>query len=66
MLRLKIERISPDQAIIDLKALDALVNTAKKVAEIEITEVINVDQEFAEIVQGIIDENRSLLKRLAE
>ena len=66
MLRLKIERISHDQAIIDLEALDALVNTAKKVAEIEITEVINVDQEFAEIVQGIIDENRSLLKRLAE
>jgi len=66
MLRLKIERISHDQAIIALEALEALVNAAKKVEEIEIAEVINVAPEFAEIVQGIIDENRSLLKRLAE
>ncbi len=66
MLRLKIERVSHDQAIIALEALEALVNAAKKVEEIEIAEVINVAPEFAEIVQGIIDENRLLLKRLAE
>ena len=66
MLRLKIERVSHDQAIIALEALEALVNAAKKVEEIEIAEVTNVAPEFAEIVQGIIDENRLLLKRLAE
>jgi hypothetical protein len=41
MLRLRIERISPNQAIIDLAALDALINVAKKMDEIEIAEVIN-------------------------
>ncbi len=66
MLRLKIERVSHDQAIIALEALEALVNAAKKVEEIEIAEVINVAPEFAEIVQSIIDENRLLLKILAE
>ena len=41
MLRLKIEKISPNQAIIDLETLKALINIAKKVDEIEIAEVTN-------------------------
>jgi hypothetical protein len=41
MLRLTIEKISPNQAIIDLKALEALIDTAKKVDRIEINEVTN-------------------------
>jgi len=40
MLRLKIERISQNQAIISLEALKTLINAAKKVDEIEIDEII--------------------------
>ena len=41
MLRLEIEKISQNQAIINVEALEALINAAKKVDEIEITEVTN-------------------------
>lgn len=41
MLKFKIERISENQAIINLEALKRLIDVAKKVDEIEIDEVID-------------------------
>ncbi len=41
MLKLKVEKISPNFAVINLETLSRLIEAAKKVDDVEIEEVIN-------------------------